>query len=248
MNISSRLISLNGEQISFNLREESPGDRGVIQQIFHNLDYKVTDWAQGRSLVSFHNKTSLAKKSLIIDAGANIGASVVYFSKTFFNSFIFSLEPDLLNWHLLELNTAGLSVLNFHGGISNSEEDIILENPGRSDWGFTTRKNDHSRSIENGVKVKCISPEKILEHPSCIGMNPLIIKIDIEGAEEFLFDGPCRWMDQFALIIIELHDWMLPFSGSSRNFIKSIARYDFDFIYRGENVFLFNRRILRDYI
>jgi hypothetical protein len=37
---------------------------------------------------------------------------------------------------------------------------------------------------------------------------------------------------------------MLPFAGSSRNFIKAVAKYEFDFIHKGENIFLFNRGIL----
>jgi hypothetical protein len=66
----------------------------------------------------------------------------------------------------------------------------------------------------------------------------------IEGGEDALFNGDTSWLGQFPLVIIELHDWMLPFSGSSRNFIKSIAQYDFDFVHKGENIFLFNRQLL----
>lgn len=38
---------------------------------------------------------------------------------------------------------------------------------------------------------------------------------------------------------------MLPFSGSSQNFLKAIAQYDFDLVHRGENIFLFNRALLK---
>jgi hypothetical protein len=37
---------------------------------------------------------------------------------------------------------------------------------------------------------------------------------------------------------------MLPFKGSSKNFLTAVARSDFDVIYHGENIFLFNANIL----
>ena len=37
-----------------------------------------------------------------------------------------------------------------------------------------------------------------------------LIKIDIEGGESELFEKNIEWIEKFPLIIIELHDWMLP--------------------------------------
>ena len=81
-----------------------------------------------------------------------------------------------------------------------------------------------------------------------LNASPFILKIDIEGSEEDVFSGDSSWLDQFPCVIIELHDWMLPFSGSSRNFQRAIARLDFDLVQRGENLFCFNRRILKEYL
>lgn len=69
------------------------------------------------------------------------------------------------------------------------------------------------------------------------GFEPYIAKIDIEGGEEALFSCDTEWVDRFPLLIIELHDWLLPRSGSSRNFLSCVARRDRDFVYLGENVF-----------
>jgi hypothetical protein len=107
-----------------------------------------------------------------------------------------------------------------------------------------TKRVSETDQTPNTKKVKSISPSSILSHPVCQNTNPLILKIDIEGGEDALFNGNTDWLSKFPLVIIELHDWMLPFSGSSRNFIKAVAQHDFDFVYRGENVFLFNRKIL----
>ena len=75
---------------------------------------------------------------------------------------------------------------------------------------------------------------------------PFIIKIDIEGGETDLFQKNIEWLDQFPLVIIELHDWMLPGEGCSTNFFKSISKYNFDILVRGENTFCFNNRLLKN--
>lgn len=244
MKITTRSIKLNGSEIFFSFREDSVGDKGVIRQIFQNQDYNISHWQQGKKLLEYHNEQSKIRPSLIIDAGANIGASAVYFSNLFSNTFIFAVEPDITNWRLLELNTNGINVFNFNGAISDVDGELVLENPGRSDWGFMTKRVSETDQTPNTKKVKSISPSSILSHPVCQNTNPLILKIDIEGGEDALFNGNTDWLSKFPLVIIELHDWMLPFSGSSRNFIKAVAQHDFDFVYRGENVFLFNRKIL----
>jgi len=244
MKLSTINIQHNASSFPFHFREESIGDRGVIQQIFQKQDYDLNFCRQGAILLQYHQEQSQLQPSLIIDAGANIGASAVFFAKSFSNSLVFCIEPEIENWHLLELNTKGMNVFNFHGAIANVDGELMLEDPGRSDWGFVTKPIDVAQARSDKVIVKSISPASILAHPCAQQTNPLIFKIDIEGGEDALFDGDTSWLSQFPLVIIELHDWMLPFSGSSRNFIRAIAQHDFDFIHRGENIFLFNRKIL----
>ena len=70
------------------------------------------------------------------------------------------------------------------------------------------------------------------------------MKIDIEGGESQLFSANTEWMNEFALIIIELHDWMLPMQGSSKPFFKAISNLDFEILQKGENLFFFNRALL----
>lgn len=69
--------------------------------------------------------------------------------------------------------------------------------------------------------------------------------MDIEGGESGLFADACEWMDAFPCIIVELHDWMLPGMGTSRNFLKQVAARQLDFVHRGENIFLFNTELTK---
>ena len=245
---------MGGKPLDFLFRDDSIGDKGVLQQIFVNQDYRLDHWQQGKTLERFHDRCSQSGPSLIVDAGANIGASAVWFMNTFANSFVFSIEPDLTNYALLHLNTRSYGQkLNFHGAVSGVDGKVRLVDPGLSDWGFRTVASNGGNGGNGGngdpspateTEVDAISPASILSHPAVAGMQPLIFKIDIEGGEENLFSADISWMRRFPLIIIELHDWMLPFSGNSRNFIRAVAQGEFDMVYKGENIFLFNREIL----
>jgi len=244
MNTVSVNVACQGQERPFWYRENSIGDKGVLQQIFVNGDYVISHWPQGRRLLEYHQQYAHQQASLIVDAGANIGASAVFFAQTYENAIVFAIEPDEMNGRLLTLNTQSLACVVFHGAIAAEDGELDLVDPGRSDWGFMTARVDSPLSSHH-QKIPSICPQSILNHPQVRHARPLIFKIDIEGGEENLFSTNTDWLKEFPLVIIELHDWMLPFSGSSRNFLKAIAQYDFDLVHRGENIFLFNRALLK---
>ena len=51
-----------------------------------------------------------------------------------------------------------------------------------------------------------ITVREILTNYCAKGCIPFAVKIDIEGAEAELFSDGTDWMNEFPLIIIELHD------------------------------------------
>ena len=66
---------------------------------------------------------------------------------------------------------------------------------------------------------------------------PFILKVDIEGAEGGLFDDPAHALNDFPLVIIELHDWMMPAKETSRSFLRWHLAHDRDLFSLGENLF-----------
>lgn len=247
MNVQSIEINSNNERFNFIFRPESIGDKGVIDQIFKNEDYSVSHWKQGHALNRFFQNQKSSKRPLIIDAGANIGAASLYFHIKYRESFIYCIEPQEENIKLLQLNTSCIeNKYVFEGAIDSVDGETNLYDPGESDWGFRTANLIQNSSLGRKI-VKCISPQSILSEFST-SFQPFIFKIDIEGAEAALFAGSSSWVECFPLIIIELHDWMLPFSGSSTNFLRAIAKYEFDILYRGENIFCFNRDLLVNFV
>jgi FkbM family methyltransferase len=245
MNLQTYPYASRGQVHPFSYRADSVGDNGVIDQVLRNHDYDLARWEQGRRLLEHHRRCSQLRPSLIVDAGANIGAASVYFQSEFDNVFVFAIEPDEANWTLCELNTRRFEhQINFHGAVAASDGVVRLIDPDMGDWGFRTGSAQTDPGSAPSTLVPSISPRSILAHPAATGKTPLIFKVDIEGGEADLFSGDTGWMNEFALIIIELHDYLMPFSGSSRSFQKALGQHEFDFVHRGENFFLFNRNVL----
>lgn len=78
-------------------------DCGVIKQIFLIKDYSLRkSKRQSDILDRYRDILSAGKKPLIIDAGANIGASVIWFAEVFPESHIVAFEPNSENAALLK--------------------------------------------------------------------------------------------------------------------------------------------------
>jgi FkbM family methyltransferase len=209
----------------------SQADLGVFEQIFVAQDYSLGRLRRGPELVQrYEAMLASGKTPIIVDAGANIGASVVYWAIHFPKAQILAIEPDGANFALLQKNTQGLNVVLHEAAIGSAEGSASLSDPGEGEWGYRTARDDAG-------SLSILSMNSLLESGIAANTAPFIAKIDIEGAEADLFATNTGWVQSFDLVIIELHDWLLPGQGTSRNFLKCIANLDRDFLHIGENIF-----------
>ena len=169
---------------------------------------------------------------LIIDCGANIGCSSIYFNKMIKNSKIINIEPEEKNFSLLEYNCKSDVFDNINSAISSKNITYCLENNDKDNRAFKVKEN------VSGDK-KSITVNQILQNKES-NFKPFLIKFDIEGFEKDVFAGNLDWIDKFKIIIIEIHDWMLPEENCSENFIKAISNMNKDLIISGENLILVN--------
>ena len=229
-------IDINGRPFTY--RKNSHGDQSVMQQIFNNQEYNMNGMAQTLALYAWLGRQK-DKPPLIIDAGANIGASAAWYALKFPLAKIIAVEPEHGNYELLVTNSKDRDIITVEAAIGCHSGEAVVTDPGRGDWGFRV-------TVENTVQG---NPVKMMTVRDCMRLAtesaPFICKIDIEGSEADLFSSNLEWMEAFPCIIIELHSWMLPGQGSSMNFIKAIARGNWDVCLRGENLFCFNNKLLR---
>lgn len=226
-------IQLNngfGGTSPFNYRESSC-DELAMQQIFTNQDYSLVRLQLYEQINQFAAaKMAQGLRPLIIDLGANIGASATYFLLTYPSARVLAVEPDRDNFELLVANTANSDCISLRGAAASQKGSVSLVDPGLGAWGMRTQ-------LGAGPLETFTVPELMEKHSNNNQFFPFIIKIDIEGAEAELFSQNTDWIDLFPVLIIELHDWLLTGQNNSRNFLKCIAGRARDFVYIGENVF-----------
>jgi FkbM family methyltransferase len=207
-------------------------DLGVIEQIFQQQDYSLKPLQRGAELQGLYDRIAAAGRvPLVLDAGANIGASVLHFAQAFPRAHVTALEPARNNFEVLQANAAGLDVDARCAAIGAADGETALVDPGEGEWGYRTEAG------AAGDRVRVVSASGLVAEKRAAGQVPFIAKIDIEGGEAELFSRDTGWVDLFPLLIVELHDWLLPRAGSSRNFLRCIAARDRDFVFLGENVF-----------
>jgi len=223
------------QTVEFHFRD-TQADRGVITQIFQNQDYNTQRLRRHADIMQHYQEMLAAgDRPLIIDCGANIGASAVYFALNFPEAEIIVVEPDAGNFMLLERNIAGFTRIRaLHCAIGSHDGVLDLFDTGEGAWAFRTDTSSGSEIGSHIGEVQCRSLASIMAEVSAA---PFLLKIDIEGAEADLFSDNLEPFSAFYLTVVELHDWMLPGQANSRKFLAWHASTDRDFVYIGENVF-----------
>jgi FkbM family methyltransferase len=227
-------LGIGAETRRFFYRNNST-DAAVINQVLIERHYDSNRLGRSGELRDYLERTtSHSRKPLIIDAGANIGASTLYFLGDVPKACVIAIEPDLENFKLLRKNVEGLNVEPIRGAVSSTRGSHQVIDPGEGQWGYRTARISNTDTA-NQV-VECVTVNDLYAaHRD--GFFPFIVKVDIEGGESDLFSGNTEWVGSTPLIIVELHDWLLPKQGTSRTLLKCMADQDRDFIYIGQNVF-----------
>jgi FkbM family methyltransferase len=167
---------------------------------------------------------------VIIDAGANIGATSVYFAEKFPQATIIAIEPDHENFQLLQKNiTSYQNIYPIEGALWYVDSKLSLSNPLNAECAYRVGENESSSS---NTAIDAYSIESICQQFNLDHID--LLKLDIEGAEKELFsNSPEKWLPRVNCIIIELHDRYKV--GCSRAFYNAIQDFPEEAI-NGENI------------
>ncbi len=207
-------------------------DESVIWQIFGRGDYDLAAFRRFSDIRNFLERQHRAGlRPLIIDAGANIGASAVFFALTFPTARIVAIEPEAANFEMLVRNTSGLDVHCVRAALSAEAGEVVVVDAGDGPWAFRTERG-HA-----GDPVPCTTMDALYAEFGDAGHFPFLAKIDIEGGEEDVFASNTDWVTRTPVIATELHDWLFPKKGTALPFLRCVSKLDRDFVYSGEDVF-----------
>ena len=133
----------------------------------------------------------------IVDAGANIGMTALYFASRYPQARIFAIEPNPDNFALLKRNTASEPRITALQACVTPlpRQTVFIETSGPA-WGFRTN------SAQRGVPVRGVSLAELMDDYGLARIDSL--KIAIEGAERDVF-AEGEFLTRVSAIVAELH-------------------------------------------
>jgi FkbM family methyltransferase len=223
-------VAYRGRSFNLEHRRWSPSDALAIEQCFTQAQYDMPSGAHGALVENLYQAiVTSGLQPLIIDCGANIGASITWLSARYPEAHIIGIEPAAENFALLRRNCKGLDVDLRLAGISSVDGRAYLD-PRGGHMGFRTT------SEHRGAEVDLVSIESLLASKPASAYAPFLLKVDIEGAEKNLFGGDTDAINRFPLIIMEPHDWLMPGQLTSQEFFRFHAASGREFCMKHENV------------
>lgn len=137
----------------------------------------------------------------IVDAGANIGLTSIFFANKFPDAKIVAVEPEASNFAVLTRNVAPYpNVIPICAALWNRDCGMGILSWGEGDhWGY--------RVTEGSTECRGMTVRTLMKETGIDSID--LFKADIEGAEKEVFSEP-GWVKGIPVVIIELHDHIKP--------------------------------------
>ncbi|MBW4620828.1 MAG: FkbM family methyltransferase [Cyanosarcina radialis HA8281-LM2] len=198
----------NGITLTYRLNR---GDLQSIREVFLQESYRLPFSFQPRSLV---------------DLGANIGITSVWFSRHYPIQKLIAIEPNPANAEILRRNLLNnkINASVIEAAIGSTDRSIIFHLSGDSNQG-TILATEEQNNRAGEMEVKMISMSTVLAD---LESNEEIdlVKMDIEGGEEELLSANLSWLRRVKAIIAELHPPLIDYQKT----IKIIEEKGFRYI------------------
>lgn len=208
------------------IREKSM-DFMIMTEVFLHKCYDV-DLERSYYFRNYKKNYHVRTPEFIIDAGAHIGLTSIFYAQKYPQAKILSIEPDTENYYLLLKNTSSYpNITPLLGALWNKSTSLYINNR------FQLGKDGYLKSAEYEL-----TENKILHEPQvrAYTLNELIqdykidfidvLKVDIEGAEKNVFkDDYEKWLSKTKVLLLESHDHKHPLSFKA--VMAALSNYDF---------------------
>lgn len=144
-----------------------------------------------------------ASPEYIIDAGANIGLTSIYYAIAFPGATIIAIEPAEENWDLLQRNARAYPQIKpTLAALWPTTTRVNIANPADASVSFFC-----SETAGEGTVQTVTVPELMQRHEM---PHVDILKVDVEGAEKAIFSAAAPWIGKVRRFAIEFHDRKVP--------------------------------------
>ncbi len=178
---------------------------------------------------------------LIIDAGANVGYTSVWFANAFPGAKIVAIEPEENNFDVLKDNTKAYSNIQLlYGGVWYAKKylKVLTEDKNNKRLPYHSFRVSEVEQGKEAIKAYGVNDLLELSNQSQID----ILKIDVEGAEKEIFAKNLSWLSKTNIIVVELHDRFK--EGCSESVYEATKHLDFTPFQKGESTFFIKNKLL----
>lgn len=143
--------------------------------------------------------TSNSAKPFIIDCGANIGLSVLYFKTIYPEAELIAFEPDKDNYELLQKNISLNNLPNVkaqQAAVWNKTEILHFSSNGSQ----ASHIVNDGKSFQKTIDVQAIRLADILKEREVD-----LLKIDVEGVEDVLIKDCVPYLSNVKCLFVEYH-------------------------------------------
>lgn len=190
-------------------------DMSVFTQIFHDQELNI----------------KMGKANVIVDAGAHIGLSSIWYALRFPDAHIIAIEPEPNNYSILKKNTVIFkNIIALEGALWYREKPLKIKEGCKDTWGFRVEET----SDKNGIQS--FTMNDIMNH--LVYKKIDVLKMDIEGSEVEVLSNSNIWVNSIDLILIEHHERFRP--GCLKAINDAISNYSFTISKSGEKLILRN--------
>jgi len=216
------MVSVPGIKYPIMLRGRK-ADKITFKEIFMRKEYAI-------------DLPASVTPEFIIDGGANIGFTSIFFANRYPTARILSIEPDADNFGSLVENTKPYpNITPVQSALWHRREVIHVVDRGYGERGFMIDRDAEGTTLQ-AASIADLMEEYKLPHID-------ILKMDIEGSEKEVFEeGYSFWLPRTKCLVVELHDRMKP--GCSKALFKALVQYDFSMSIRGENLIFTNNNFV----
>lgn len=187
-NVASTTIQFREQARTFHYHDTRLG-RAVFQGVFAGKSYPRLPF--------------ISDVRTVVDVGANIGASTLFFALNYPDARILAFEPYPESHALLVRNVEGLPQINtFDFGLYDSDKraplHLGLEDSVTNSIGASTEA-----AADRDVVVKLRTASTVLTEQNVVGID--ILKLDTEGCELPILRSMVAWLARVVVVYVEFH-------------------------------------------